>query len=169
MEMGGNYFRAMLLNSLDSFEGMWKITVYHQTLFLIISQLTTFHSVLLKTRIWNHLTCKGICYALISSIDYCKVDPTFRIFFWQPASLTPPPLSSSPYSGWMKIVSFIDREKRVTLKGKAGTQKISPERLPWLKMHSQANCFRKESTWTWIYLVIDFFKNYSCPGPLKYH
>lgn len=158
----------MLLNSLDSLEGMWKITVYHQTLFLIISQLTTHSQFCWKQEFETTWLVKGFVMHLLAPLIIAKLTPTFRIFSFDNLHHQHHHHYHHHHTqdGW-KLCLSIDREKRVTLKGKVGTQKISPKPcLDWRCILKRVR-FRKVSTWTWIYLVIDFFKTIPAQGPLE--
>lgn len=113
---GGNYFRAMLLRSLDSFERMWKITVYCQTLFLILSQLTTHSQFCWKQELKTTWLVKEFVMELLPT----KLTPTVWISpFDDLYHRHHHHCDHHPSSGWMRCVSFY-WQKRVTLKGKVG-------------------------------------------------
>lgn len=129
----------MLLNSLDSFEGMWKITVYHHNLCLIISQLTTHSQFCWKELKTTWLVKEFVMHLLAPLI--AKLTPTFRIFPFDDLHHHHHHHHYHHHTqdGW-KVCLSIDREKS-DFERESGDPKDKPKALPWLKMHSQASPF----------------------------
>ena len=136
----------MLLNSLDSFERMWKITVYCQTLFLILSQLTTHSQFCWKQELKTTWLVKEFVMELLATrlTPTVWISPFDDLYHRRHHHCD----HHHPQGGWDVCLS-IDREKRVTLKGKVGTQKTSPSLTVAEDTFSMHFHFRKVSKWIW--------------------